>query len=232
MKKYQILIVAALCAIMPAMLRASDRDEDIARTQRAADVFREVVDTPDRGIPDHLLKSSKCIAIIPGDKKFAFVFGGNYGRGVASCRTEHGWSAPIFLAVEGGSVGYQIGGSSTDLVLLFMNDHAFQSLLGDKFKLGADATVAAGPVGRDAAAGTDVRLDAEVLSYSRSKGVFAGVSLDGTVVQADKSGDRAMYGEHATRHDIMSGQVSVPPEAQALLRELSEHARESAEARP
>jgi lipid-binding SYLF domain-containing protein len=232
MKKYQILIAVALCAVLPAMLRASDRDEDIDRTQRAASVFKEIVDTPDKGIPDHLLRSAKCIAIIPGDKKFAFVFGGNYGRGVASCRTDHGWSAPIFLAVEGGSVGYQIGGSSTDLVLLFMNDHAFKSLLGDKFKLGADATVAAGPVGRDAAAGTDVRLDAEVLSYSRSKGVFAGVSLDGTVVQADKSGDRAMYGEHASRHDIMSGQVSVPPEAQPLLRELSEHAaRESAEAR-
>lgn len=129
-------------------------------------------------------------------------------------------------------MGYQIGGSSTDLVLLFMNDHALQSLLGDKFKLGADATVAAGPVGRNAAAGTDIRLDAEVLSYSRSKGVFAGVSLDGTVVQADRSGDRAMYGEHATRRDILSGSVAAPPEARALLRELSEHARESAEARP
>ena len=233
MKKYQILMVAALCAILPAVLRASDRDDDIARTQRAADVFREIVNTPDRGIPDHLLRSSKCIAIIPGDKKFAFVFGGNYGRGVASCRTDHGWSAPIFLAVEGGSVGYQIGGSSTDLVLLFMNDHAFRSLLGDKVKLGADATVAAGPVGRDAAAGTDARLTAEVLSYSRSKGVFAGVSLDGTVVEADKSGDRAMYSDHATRRDIMSGSVPVPPEAQVLLRELSDHApRESADARP
>lgn len=233
MKKFQILIVAVLCAILPAVLRASDRDDDIARTRKAADVFREIVNTPDRGIPDHLLRSAKCIAIIPGDKKFAFVFGGNYGRGVASCRTDHGWSAPIFLAVEGGSVGYQIGGSSTDLVLLFMNDHAFQSLLGDKFKLGADATVAAGPVGREAAAGTDARLTAEVLSYSRSKGVFAGVSLDGTVVEADKSGDRAMYGDHVTRHDIMSGSVPVPPEAQVLLRELSDHApRESADARP
>ena len=232
MKKYRILMVMALCGILPTMVRASDRDEDIARMQKAADVFREVVDTPDKGIPDHLLRTAKCIAIIPGDKKFAFVFGGNYGRGVASCRTEHGWSAPIFLAVEGGSVGYQIGGSSTDIVLLFMNDHALQSLLGDKFKLGADASVAAGPVGRDAAAGTDVRLDAEVLSYSRSKGVFAGVSLDGTVVEADKSGDRAMYGDHVNRHDITRGAVAAPPQAQALLRELSEHARESAEARP
>ena len=233
MKKYhRILIVMALCGILPAMLWASDRDEDIARVQKAAQVFREVVNTPDKGIPDRLLRSAKCIAVIPGDKKFAFVFGGNYGRGVASCRTDHGWSAPIFLAVEGGSVGYQIGGSSTDLVFLFMNDHAFQSLLGDKFKLGADASVAAGPVGRDAAAGTDVKLNAEVLSYSRSKGVFAGVSLDGTVVEADKSGDRAMYGDHVTRREITSGSVAVPPAAEAFLHELSEHARESAEARP
>ncbi len=232
MKKYRILVAIALCGILPAMLRASDRDDDIARVRRAADVFREIVNTPDRGIPDGLLSSAKCIAIIPGDKKFAFVFGGNYGRGVASCRTAHGWSAPIFLAVEGGSVGYQIGGSSTDLVLLFMNDHALQSLIGDKFKLGADATVAAGPVGRDAAAGTDVKFNAEILSYSRTKGIFAGVSLDGTVVQADRSGDRAMYGDNATRRDIMRGSVPAPKEAQALLRELSEHARESAEARP
>jgi len=233
MKKYhRILIGMALCGILPAMLWASDRDEDTARVQKAAQVFREVVNTPDKGIPDRLLRSAKCIAVIPGDKKFAFVFGGNYGRGVASCRTDHGWSAPLFLAVEGGSVGYQIGGSSTDLVFLFMNDHAFQSLLGDKFKLGADASVAAGPVGRDAAAGTDVKLNAEVLSYSRTKGVFAGVSLDGTVVEADKSGDRAMYGDHVTRREITSGSVAVPPEAQAFLRELSEHARESAEVRP
>jgi SH3 domain-containing YSC84-like protein 1 len=232
MKTYRILLVMALYGILPALLWASDRDDDIARVRSAADVFREIVNTPDKGIPDRLLSSAKCIAIIPGDKKFAFVFGGNYGRGVASCRTGHGWSAPIFLAVEGGSVGYQIGGSSTDLVLLFMNDHALQSLIGDKFKLGADATVAAGPVGRDAEAGTDVKFNAEILSYSRTKGIFAGVSLDGTVVQADRSGDRAMYGDHATRRDIMNGSVRAPEEAQVLLRELSEHAKESAEARP
>jgi SH3 domain-containing YSC84-like protein 1 len=232
MKKYhRILLVMALGGVLPAMLWASAREEDVARTQKAADVFREIMNTPDRGIPDRLLSSAKCIAIIPGDKKFAFVFGGNYGRGVASCRTDRGWSAPIFLAVEGGSVGYQIGGSSTDLVLLFMNDRAFQSLMEDKFKMGADATVAAGPVGRDAAAGTDAKLNSEILSYSRTKGAFAGVSLSGTVVQADKSGDRAMYGADATRHDILSGSISVPEEARGLVRELSEHARESAEVR-
>ena len=183
------------------------------------------MNTPDKGIPQDLLNSAKCIAIIPGEVKFAFIFGGNYGRGVAICRTGHGWSAPMFLAVDGGSVGYQIGGSSTDLVMLFMNDHALQSLLGDKFKLGADASVAAGPVGRNAAAATDARMTAEILSYSRSKGVFAGVSLDGAVVQADKSGDRAMYGDNVDRHEILSGKIAVPASARPLVREVDQDSR-------
>lgn len=133
----------------------------------------------------------------------------------------------MFVAVDGGSVGYQIGGSSTDLVMIFMNDHALQSLLGDKFKLGADATVAAGPVGRHAAAGTDLRLSAEILSYSRSKGIFAGVSLDGAVVQADKSGDHAMYGDAVNRREILDGKVAVPESARPLIREISRYAKEA-----
>src|SRR5271163_593162 len=157
---------------------------------------------------------------IPGDKKFAFVFGGNYGRGVATCRTVHGWIAPVFIAIEGGSVGYQIGGSSTDLVMLFMNDEALQHLLSDKFKLGGDASVAAGPVGRNATASTDASLTAEILSYSRSKGIFAGVSLDGTAVHADSSGDKSMYGDEVSRHDVLGGSVPVPESARPLVGEL------------
>jgi len=133
----------------------------------------------------------------------------------------------MFVAMDGGSVGYQIGGSSTDLVMLFMNDHALQSLLSDKFKLGADASVAAGPVGRNASAGTDLKLNAEILSYSRSKGVFAGVSLDGAVVQADKTGDKAMYGHEVNRREILRGKVAVPESAQPLLDELGGYAREA-----
>ena len=133
----------------------------------------------------------------------------------------------MFLAIDGGSVGYQIGGSSTDLVMLFMNDHALQSLLSDKFKLGADASVAAGPVGRTAAAGTDVKLNAEILSYSRAKGLFAGVALDGAVVQADKSGDQAMYGDNVNRHEILSGKVAVPVSARPLLQEISRYVKEA-----
>src|SRR5579863_8680399 len=216
----RLLIVTSLVLLVTVTAIASDREEDVNRTHKAAQVFQEIMNTPDQAIPHNLLESAKCIAIIPGDVKFAFIFGGNYGRGLATCRTGHGWSAPMFVAIDGGSVGYQIGGSSTDLVMLFMNDHALQSLLGDKFKLGADASVAAGPVGRDAAADTDIRMRAEILTYSRSHGVFAGVSLNGTVVEADRSGDHAMYGESVTSRQILDGGVKAPPSAQALVHEI------------
>jgi lipid-binding SYLF domain-containing protein len=227
MNNRAFILGLALLLSLPAIAFASDKDDDISRIQNATRVFHEIMDTPDKGIPSDILASAKCIAIIPGDKKFAFVFGGNYGRGLVTCHTEHGWSAPLFLAIEGGSVGYQIGGSSTDLVMIFMNDHALQSLLGDKFKLGGDATVAAGPVGRNASAATDVRLNAEILSYSRSKGVFAGISLDGAVVQADKSGDHAMYGDSVTRKEILDSQAPVPESAQHLLDEIARYRKDA-----
>src|ERR1700691_2881758 len=220
----RLLIVSMLAMLGTMTAVASDREDDVNRTHKAAEVFKEIMNAPDQGIPTDLLESAKCIAIIPGDIKFAFIFGGSYGRGIATCRTEHGWSAPMFVAIDGGSVGYQIGGSSTDLVMLFMNDHALQSLMSDKIKLGADASVAAGPVGRNAAAGTDLKLNAEILSYSRSKGVFAGVSLDGAVMQADKSGDRSMYGDDVNRHEILDGKVAVPASARELVEELGGYA--------
>ena len=216
------LFVAALGLLVTLSAVASDREDDVNRTHKAAEVFKQIMDTPDHGIPHGLLNKARCVAIIPGDVKFAFIFGGNYGRGVVTCRTGHGWSAPLFLAVDGGSVGYQIGGSSTDLVMLFMNDHALHSLLSDKFKLGGDASVAAGPVGRTAEAGTDLKLTAEILSYSRAKGIFAGVALDGAVVQADKSGDKSMYGDEV---DILTGKVPVPESARELHHELNEYSR-------
>jgi lipid-binding SYLF domain-containing protein len=219
------LILSTIILVGVSFAQASDRDDDVARVQKSAQVFKEIMDTPEQGIPHDLLDRAKCIAIIPGDKKFAFILGGNYGRGVATCRTDHGWSAPVFLALDGGSVGYQIGGSSTDIVMLFMNAHALNSLLSDKFKLGADASVAAGPVGRNASAATDLKLNAEVLSYSRAKGAFAGVSLNGAVVQADKSGDRAMYGESVDRQQILHGKVTTPSSATALIHELDAYTR-------
>jgi lipid-binding SYLF domain-containing protein len=220
-KRFLVLLTLALLTSMTAV--ASDREDDVTRVHKAAQAFDEIMSAPDRGIPHDLLNKAKCIAIIPGELKFAFIFGGNYGRGVATCRMGNGWSAPMFVAVDGGSIGYQIGGSSTDLVMLFMNDHALHSLLTDKFKLGGDASVAAGPVGRNATAATDVALKAEILSYSRTHGVFAGVSLEGAVVQADKSGDRAMYGHAVDRHEILSGKVAVPASARRLIKSLDQY---------
>ncbi len=223
MMSKQFLVISLLAAflVLPAITSASDRDDDVKRIDKSAQVFKEIMNTPDKGIPSGLLETAKCIAIIPGDVKFAFILGGNYGRGIATCHTHKGWSAPMFVALGGGSIGYQIGGSSTDIVMLFMNDRALQSLLSDKFKLGADASVAAGPVGRHAAAATDLKLKAEVLSYSRSHGVFAGVSLNGAVVQTDKSGDHAMYGDTVTHRQILDGKVAVPPSAEALIHRIS-----------
>jgi SH3 domain-containing YSC84-like protein 1 len=223
----RLLIVTSLVLLVALTAVASDREDDVNRTHKSAQVFKEIMNTPDQGIPRDLLESAKCIAIIPGDVKFAFIFGGSYGRGLATCRTGTGWSAPMFVAIDSASVGYQIGGSSTDIVLLFMNERALQSLLSDKFKLGADASVAAGPVGRNASAGTDLKLSAEILSYSRAKGVFAGVSLDGAVVQADKSGDEAMYGANVDRHEILDGKIAVPASAQPLLDEIGGYAQEA-----
>ena len=220
-KNVLIVSMAGLGLVLPAL--ASDRDDDIGRIQKATQVFHEIMATPDKGIPRDLLEKAKCVAIIPGEEKLAFIFGGNYGRGLATCRTGSGWSAPMFVAVGGGSVGFQIGGSFTDVVMLFMNDHALQSLMGDKFKIGADATVAAGPVGRQATAGTDVRLNAEILSYSRSKGIFAGVSVNGAVVQADHSGDKAMYGRDVTHEEILHGKIAVPESARRLVADLGRY---------
>jgi SH3 domain-containing YSC84-like protein 1 len=220
----RVLLVITLGFLVSLTAAASDRDDDIQRIHKSAQVFQEIMNAPDQGIPNGLLNRAKCVAIIPGDVKFAFIFGGSYGRGVVTCRTPHGWSAPMFVAIDSGSVGYQIGGSSTDIVLLFMNAHALHSLLSDNFKLGADASVAAGPVGRNASAGTDIKLNAEILSYSRVKGVFAGVSLDGAVVKTDKSGDRAMYGHDVDRHEILSGHITVPVAAKNLVHTVHEYA--------
>jgi lipid-binding SYLF domain-containing protein len=217
-KNVWIVSVASLALALPAL--ASDREDDIGRVEKAGRVFHEIMATPDKGIPRDLLEKARCVVIIPGEEKAAFIFGGNYGKGVATCRTGAGWSAPMFIAVGGGSFGFQIGASFTDSVMLFMNDHALHSLLGDKFKIGGDVTVAAGPVGRQASANTDVRMEAEILSYSRSKGLFAGISLDGAVVQADHSGDKAMYGHDVTHEEILGGTMAVPESARRLIGEL------------
>jgi SH3 domain-containing YSC84-like protein 1 len=203
--------------------RADDRGDDLHRIRDSRAVLRELMQTPDRSIPRDLLESAKCIAVIPTEIKGAFIVGAQYGKGLAMCRTRQGWSAPVFLTVAGGSFGFQIGGAATDLVLVFRNREGLQHLLSDKFKIGADATAAAGPVGRNTSAATDVEMRAEILTYSRSRGIFAGVSLDGTVVSPDPSGDEALYGKNVDREAILRGRVSVPEVAQRLVAEVERY---------
>jgi lipid-binding SYLF domain-containing protein len=225
MSKSAILwLTLTLTLCLPARADSS-REDDIRRIQESAEVFQEIMNTPDKAIPRDLLESAKCIAIIPAEKKFAFFVGGDYGKGVVTCRAGSGWSAPLFLAVGGGSFGFQWGGSSTDVILVFLGQKGLNKLLGDKFELGADATAAAGPVGRHAAAGTDIRMRAEILTYSRSRGVFAGISLNGAVIQPDESGNLAMYGHEANRENILSGKVAVPAQAKVLVETIAKGAR-------
>jgi lipid-binding SYLF domain-containing protein len=224
MRKNLLLCALLLAGLAVPAAAGSDRDDDLARIQSATNVFQEIVNTPESSIPLDLLQSAACVAIIPGEKDFAFIVGGKYGKGLVTCRTAHGWSAPAFVMISGGSVGFQLGGSSTDLVLVFRNRDGLTQLLSDKFKIGADVTAAAGPVGRHAAAATDLELHAEILSYSRSRGVFAGISLDGAVFEPDRDGDVAQYGAETNRQAILSGEVAAPKEAAALLKEITEYA--------
>ncbi len=218
-KRVFLSIALMLSAVLPVMA-ASNRSDDVARIRSATEVFREIMDTPDKAIPRDLLSDAKCLAIIPGEKKAAFLVGGRYGKGLATCRTPRGWSAPAFLSIGGGSYGFQIGGSSTDIVMVFTNIKGLDSLLSDKFKIGADAEAAAGPVGRSAGASTDIKLRSEILTYSRSRGLFGGVSLDGSIVQPDESGDAAMYGAAVRTKQIVDGSVPVPVSARPLIHDL------------
>src|SRR5579872_6488941 len=177
------------------------------RLKTSAEVLTEIMSAPDKGIPDELLEKSQCIVIVPGIKKAAFVVGGQYGKGFIECRraSGHGWSAPAAIKVEGGSFGFQIGGSETDAVMLVMNKRGAEKLLSSKFTLGADASVAAGPVGRTASADTDAKLQAEILTYSRTRGVFAGIALDGATLRPDEDSNREMYGGRRTNKQILRG---------------------------
>src|SRR5580704_12301402 len=197
MKK--VLLVWVVIGLAATMF-AADQPENKAtdRVQAAADVLNEIQGTPDQGIPQNVLSSAECVAVVPTMLNGGFIVGARYGRGVASCRNPKGWSAPAFFIVEGGSFGFQIGAQAVDLVMLIMNDDGMQRLLTSRFKLGADASVAAGPVGRHAAADTDWKVRAQILSYSRARGLFAGVALDGAVVKQDESSTREFYGQMVT----------------------------------
>ena len=198
------------------------------RVQAAADVLNEIESAPDSGIPQDILSKAECVAVVPSMLKGGFVVGGKYGRGLASCRNPKGWSAPAFFTITGGSVGFQIGGQAVDLVMLIMNNDGMERLLSSKVALGADASVAAGPVGRHAEGNTDWKMRAQVLTYSRARGVFAGISLNGAVMKQDKDSTREFYGHMVTFKAALSGEVEAPAEANAFLTTLAKWAQEAA----
>jgi lipid-binding SYLF domain-containing protein len=208
----------------PPLPRGNKMKEGAEQTAKASKVFGEIMGTPDKGIPTDLLNKAECVAVFPSVVKAGFIVGGKSGRGVASCRTKTGWSAPAFLEIKGGSVGLQIGGSSTDLVLLFMNTEGLKKLISSNVELGADASVAAGPVGREAAASTDASMSAEILSYSRSKGLFAGISLKGSVVSTEKSDMEDTYGDAVTAQQVLeASNTRAPAEVQGFATKLGQY---------
>lgn len=218
-------LAALVLLVTPSLFGApkDDRADDIKRLKRASEVFTEIMGTPDKGIPTELLDKCECVAIVPGLKKGGLGIGGRYGKGIVMCRRPgRRWSAPSFMTIEGGSFGLQIGFTQIDLVMLIMNRNGMDKLLGDKFTVGADATAAAGPVGRHTSAETNIRLDAEILTYSRAKGLFAGIALDGAVVKQDKGDNADFYGKSMNAREILlEGTVDLPAEAEQLALALS-----------
>jgi SH3 domain-containing YSC84-like protein 1 len=217
-----LCITTAMTTVMTVGASAADKEKLDHRIEAAHMVLHELMDTPDKGIPDDIARKATCVAVVPGFKKGAFVVGGQYGQGVVSCRTGHGWSAPAFIQLTGASFGFQIGGQSTDLVLVAMNHNGFQHLLHDKLKLGGDAAVAAGPVGRNAQASTTELASAEILTYSRSKGVFAGIDLTGDVVNQNQEDTRDYYGHDISYETILTGGVPTPPSAEHFVRTVNQ----------
>ncbi len=223
MKK--ILTATIILFSLAVTVTASERrDADLDRLDSASTIMNQIMSAPDNAIPDSIMSGAKCIAIMPSMLKAGFIFGANYGKGVATCRTDKGWSAPAFFKLTGGSFGFQAGGQASDLVLIIRTDDGMKHLLKSKFKLGADASAAAGPVGRDAQAMTDLTLRAQVLTYSRSRGLFLGVSLSGGVIKQDQADTQAFYGKEFTYRSILNGQVPTPSDAEPLLRTVEKYA--------
>jgi lipid-binding SYLF domain-containing protein len=210
--------IAVMATTLSGFAQDKDKERLSERLTAAQDVMNEIMATPDKGIPRGILADAKCVTVIPAYKKGAFVVGAQYGQGVTTCRTPNGWSAPVFVKLEGGSFGWQIGGQSTDLVLIAMNVDGMQKMLTNKFKLGADAAASAGPVGRNAQAGTDWKLNAEFLTYSRSKGLFAGLDLDGTVLSQNQDDTRIEYGSDIPFEQALKGNIPVPENARPFVR--------------
>jgi SH3 domain-containing YSC84-like protein 1 len=228
-------VVATLILLSAAFGQSENKAENkadnkaVSRVEAAGAVLNEIESAPDQGIPEEVLGSTECVAVVPSLLKGGFIVGGRYGRGVASCRTEKGWSAPAFFMVGGGSVGFQIGGQAVDLVMLVMNKEGMDNLLSSKFQLGADASVAAGPVGRHAEGSTDWKMRAQVLTYSRARGVFAGISLSGARVTQDKDTTREFYGRMVPFKTALTGTIPAPDSAYPFLNTLAKWAKRAAD---
>jgi lipid-binding SYLF domain-containing protein len=227
MRKFALAL--SLCSSV--VLFAADTAQE--RLSDATKVFNEIMDTPDKGVPQDLLEKAHCIVIVPGMKQAAFGIGGKFGRGYAICRQNRAnWGAPAAFRVEGGSVGFQIGASNTDIVMLLMNERGMRRLLEDKFTLGGEATVAAGPVGRQTSASTDVQMQAEILSWSRSKGLFAGIALHGATLRPDNDANEELYGTKLTNKDILTGNQTAPAGAMGLITALNRYSPREDKDRP
>lgn len=226
------ILAGSLCCLLAGASWAADENNksDIAkRIDASAKVLDEIMATPDKAIPDKVMGKAKCIAVIPSMVKIAVGFGGNHGKGVATCRTGNGWSAPAPITITGGSWGLQLGGQAVDLVLVVMNESGMEHLLGSKFKLGADASAAAGPVGRDAGADTDIKMRSEVLTYSRARGLFAGVDLSGAALTQDKDETRLLYGKFVPFADILDGKVEPTATSEPFLAAVRKYSAQSKE---
>lgn len=226
MKRLVVVLISLAALAIPAFAQNTKLDD---RLEAARQVLLSVMSTPDRQIPDSILHDATCVAVVPGLLKGAFIFGAEYGQGVVTCRTGHGWSGPVFIRMAGGSWGFQIGGKGTDLVLVAVNQKGLQDLLQSKFQIGAGASAAAGPVGRSAGASTNWKLQSELLTWSRSKGLFAGVDLNGVSVSQNEDDTNIFYGGPHTFHSILDGGVPVPERARPFVRTVAKYFHEARE---
>jgi len=226
-KLLAVCLVSALSLLGSNAWAGTAREDTVERLKLSTDVLTALMATPDNGIPEEVLDNAKCVLVVPHLIKGGFIFGGKHGRGIATCRTSNGWSAPAFISVAGGSWGLQIGAEGVDLVMLVMNEQGFQHLLSSKFALTGEGSVAAGPVGRHASAGTDWKMNTEMLPYSRSKGVFAGLTLEGAVVQQDDDSTRAIYHKKLPFRTVLSGKTATPEVAAEFMKAVSGASRQA-----
>ena len=230
MKRSLVLVLFSLGGLLGSLAWASSAREDSAeRLQNAANVLNEIMSAPDKGIPEEVLDSAKCVLVVPHLVKGGFIIGGKHGRGVGSCRTKAGWSAPAFISVGGGSAGLQIGVEGVDLVMLVMNNDGLQHLLSSKFQISGEGSAAAGPVGRHASAGTDWKMNAELLTYSRSKGAFAGLTLEGAVIERDSDSTIAIYGKDESFRKVLLGEVAAPASATPFMAAIQHASHKASE---